>query len=158
MLSRGELDRYTVEINRFAALFGIPPELLPETWAAHERYMTAMLASDRIVVAPVAREMASFLIGRGGPGPQPPLGRLTELLAAAMLPAHLRDAFGLAGASTAVGVGLSAFGPVYKRLPARLTALPAHANAVRRLAGHPPSRLAAWTERQLFGLTERVTQ
>jgi hypothetical protein len=28
---------------------------------------------------------------------------------------------------------------------------------MRRIAGLPPSRLAAWSERQLFGLSRQVT-
>jgi uncharacterized protein (DUF2236 family) len=155
-LTRSDLDQYTIEMNRFAGLFGIPREMLPATWADHERYMTEMLASDRIAVAPVAREMASFLIGRSA-GPQPPLGRLTELLAAQMLPPHLADAFGLSASPRAVAAGLATFAPIYNLLPQRLVAIPAQVDAGRRIAGRPPSRMAAWTERQLFGLSSRVT-
>src|SRR5262249_43805084 len=87
-------DGYVVEMNRFAALFGIPVALRPDSWAAHELYMSAMLASDRLAVAPCAREMARFLIGRAGSS-QPALGRITEALAALMLPPHLAVQFGL---------------------------------------------------------------
>ncbi|MBL0216331.1 MAG: DUF2236 domain-containing protein [Myxococcales bacterium] len=58
-------DGYMVELNRFAALFGIPAQLLPDSWAAHARYMEQMLASDRLVVTPKARELGQFLFGRG---------------------------------------------------------------------------------------------
>jgi len=156
----GELDRYVVEMNRFAALFGIPRALLPRTWADHARYMAEMLASDRLAVAPVALEMSRFLLGRGGPGPQPPLGRLAEVLAAAMLPPHLARAFELAYSPVdrlAVGVGFATLGRLYERLPRRLVAIPAHVEATRRLAGKPPSELAAWAERTLFGLSRHVT-
>jgi uncharacterized protein (DUF2236 family) len=153
-ISRADLDRYTIEMNQFAALFGIPAALLPRTWSDHESYMKRMLCE--LVVAPRAREMAAFLIGRSGDSAQPPLGRLTEMLAAEMLPDHLIEQFGLQ-ASRATRPGLAAFQLFYNRLPDRIVALPAHADATRRLAGRPPSRLAAWTERQLFGLSERVT-
>jgi len=153
-VSRADLDRYTIEMNQFAALFGIPAAVLPRTWAEHESYMHRMLRA--LVVAPCAREMARFLIGRGGEGAQPALGRLTEVLAAAMLPEHLIEQFGLQ-ASRSTGPALAAFRVLYNRLPDRVVALPAHAEATRRLAGRPPSKLAAWTERQLFGLSERVT-
>ncbi|MEO8842569.1 MAG: oxygenase MpaB family protein [Kofleriaceae bacterium] len=153
-ISREHLDRYTIEMNQFAALFGIPTALLPRTWADHERYMSEMLRE--LVVAPCAREMARFLIGRGSTdAAQPPLGRLTEVLAAAMLPDALIEQFGLQ-ASRATRPGLAAFRLFYNRLPDRIVALPAHADATRRLAGRPPSRFAAWTERHLFGLSERV--
>jgi uncharacterized protein (DUF2236 family) len=156
----GELDRYTIEMNRFAALFGIPRELLPRTWAEHERYMAEMLASDRLAVAPVALEMSKFLLGRGCIGAQPPLGRLAELLAAAMLPPRLRAGFELAYSRTdrvAIAIGFQTLGRLYERLPRSLVAIPAHAEAKRRLAGKPPSELSAWAERALFGLSKRVT-
>lgn len=155
--ARAELDRYTIEMNRFAALFGIPHRLLPTTWADHEAYMARMLASDELAVAPVAREMAGFLIGRGGSGAQPPLGRLTEMLAEQMLPPHLSEQFDLTASPRAVRWGFATLAPIYKQLPARLVKIPAQIDAARRLAGRPPSRLAAWTERRLFGLSGRVT-
>jgi uncharacterized protein (DUF2236 family) len=156
-----DLDAYVIEMNRFAALFGIPRALLPRSWAEHASYMARMLdpADGTLAVAPVARELARFLVGRGGPGPQPPLGRLTELVTATLLPTHLQEAFGLATSpvsNVAVRAMLRAFGPVYRRLPDRLVAIPARSEATNRLAGRPPSRLAAWTERQLFGLSRQV--
>lgn len=153
-------DTYIVEMNRFAALFGIPRDRLPDSWLAHETYMKRMLESDLLAVAPCAREMAMFLIGRAGDHPQPPLGRLAEALTAQLLPRHLVRAFGLARSrmSTAsISIALGAFAPVYRRLPDRLVAIPARAMASRRIAGQPPSKFAAWSERQLFGLSRQVT-
>jgi uncharacterized protein (DUF2236 family) len=152
-------DTYIVEMNRFAALFGIPRDRLPDGWAAHASYMQQMLESDRIAVAPCAKEMAMFLMGRAG-SHQPPLGRFAEALTATMLPRHLARDFGLPRtklSSTGVKLGLTAFAPVYRRLPRQLVAIPARSNASRRIKGQPPTRLASWTERQLFGLTRQVT-
>jgi uncharacterized protein (DUF2236 family) len=159
---RADLDAYVIEMNRFAALFGIPRSRLPRSWAEHATYMERMLGQvdGTLAVAPVAREMAMFLVGRGGPGAQPSLGRLTELVTATMLPRHLATAFGLESSplSTAsVHAALLAFAPLYQRIPRSLVAIPARSEAMRRLAGRPPSRFAAWTERKLFGLTQRVT-
>jgi uncharacterized protein (DUF2236 family) len=148
-------DRYIVELNRFAALFGIPRELLPSSWADHAAYMTGMLASDRLAVSPSAREMGQFLFGRGTGG-QPPLGRIAEAVSASLLPPHLAKAFELRTSPIGVRTGLTAFALLYGRLPRVLTAIPAHADARNRLAGRGPSRLAAFTERQLFGLAARV--
>ena len=153
-------DTYIVEMNRFAALFGIPRDLLADSWSAHESYMRRMLASDEIAVAPCAREMASFLVGRGAAHEQPPLGKIAEAMSAALLPADLVRAFGLRDSRvsrTSARLGLAAFAPAYRRLPRALVTIPARADASRRIRGQPPSRLAAWTERQLFGLTRQVT-
>ena len=149
-----------VELNRFAALFGIPRDRLPTSWLAHEAYMHRMLGSDLLAVAPCAREMAMFLIGRAGSHAQPPLGRLAEAVTATMLPEHLARDFGLAHtklSAAGVRLGLAAFAPIYRRLPQRMVAIPARAMASRRIKGQPPSRLASWTERQLFGLSRQVT-
>jgi uncharacterized protein (DUF2236 family) len=152
-------DTYIVEMNRFAALFGIPRDLLAESWSAHVSYMSRMLASGEIVVAPCAREMAMFLVGRGG-SVQPPLGRVAEAISASMLPRELVAAFGLRHSrisATSVRASMAALAPLYRRLPRAAVAIPAHSAAARRLVGQPPSRFAAWTERQLFGLTRQVT-
>lgn len=150
---------YIVEMNRFAALFGIPRDHLPDSWAAHDMYMQRMLGSDLLAVAPCAKEMATFLMGRGAAS-QPPLGRIAEAVSALMLPRHLVRAFGLRHSPVSVAaahLALTTFAPVYRRLPRAAVAIPARSEAVRRLVGRPPSRLAAWTERQLFGLTRQVT-
>ncbi len=147
-------DAYVVEMNRFARLFGIPHALLPASWAEHAAYMDEMI--PQLAVAPVAREMAAFLIGRGGTV-QPPLGRVVEALTASLLPGDLADAFGLRGAQLAVRASLAALAPIYRRLPQRLIAIPARSAATRRIAGLGPSRFAAWSERQLFGLSRQVT-
>jgi len=152
-VSRHDLDRYAQEMNRFAALFGIPEALLPATWRDHEAYMARMI--PMLAVAPCAREMATFLFGRAS-RVQPPLGRITEAVAAAMLPDRLVEQFGLQRSRVIVDAAFALGAPIYKCLPARMTAIPAHAAAIRRLAGKPPSAFSAWAERKLFALTERM--
>ena len=166
------LDRYVFEMNRFALLFGIPRTLLPADHAAHVKYMTEMLASDRIAVAPCAREMAAFLIGRGGSRgdraqPQPQsrsrapsqsqsiVGRLGEALTHLLLPPHLAAQLGLRGTPMRARAGLAAFRAIYRRLPRATVALPAYGEARRRLTGEEPSRLAGLTARLLDELARR---
>ena len=149
-------DAYMVELHRFGALFGIPAALMPSTWAAHTAYMAEMIAGDRLVVAPCAREMARFLIGRGA-NAQPPLGRIVEVVSHALLPPRIAEQFALRGSPRLTRAGLAAFGAMYRRLPRGVVALPAYAEARNRLAGRRPSRFSAWTERQLFGLAQRAT-
>jgi uncharacterized protein (DUF2236 family) len=153
-------DTYIVEMNRFAMLFGIPRDLLPDSWAAHDRYMRRMLGSSQIAVAPCAKEMATFLMGRANSHAQPSLGRFAEAVTASMLPPHLAEAFDLPRdrvSIASVKISLAAFAPFYRVLPRQFRAIPARSTASRRLAGRPPTRLASWTERQLFGLSRQVT-
>jgi uncharacterized protein (DUF2236 family) len=153
-------DTYIVEMNRFARLFGIPRDLLAGSWSAHETYMRKMLTSDELAVAPCAREMAMFLVGRGTAEQQPGLGRLAETISASLLPTDLSRAFGLRGSrisTAAIRAAMRASSPLYRLLPRTLVAIPACAEASRRLRGLGPSRLSAWTERQLFGLSRQVT-
>src|SRR5262245_10327601 len=109
-------DAYIVEMNRFAALFGIPRSLLPDCYAEHARYVAAMLESPTLAVAPCAREMASFLIGRS-PGPQPRLGKLAEVVTASLLPSRLVREFGLAEARLGVRPATAAVPAMSRRLP-----------------------------------------
>jgi uncharacterized protein (DUF2236 family) len=151
-------DRYVVEMNRFAAMFGIPRALLPDGWAAHDAYMREMLASDRIAVAPCAREMAAFLVGRGDADrAQTAVGRFGEAVTHALLPPHLAAQFGLRGAPWLARAGLAAFAACYRRLPRTTVALPAFGEARRRVTGEAPSRLAGFTARMLDGLAQRAT-
>ena len=149
-------DGYVIEMNRFAQLFGIPDQLQPASHGAHAEYMRAMLASDRLAVAPCARELARFLVGRGA-ATQPSLGRIAESVTALLLPARLTAEFELRATPPATRLGLGAFGLVHRRIPPGLRGIPARAEAQRRLAGRPPSRLGAWAERRLFGLARRAT-
>lgn len=150
-------DGYVRELHRFAALFGIPRTALPASWDAHASYMTAMF--DRLAVAPCAREMAGFLVGRGARA-QPPLGRIAEAVTHSLLPLRIADQFALRGAHR-TRAGLAAFAFMYRRLPARVVAIPAVGIARDRVAGREPSRFASWLsasiERQLYGLAERTT-
>jgi uncharacterized protein (DUF2236 family) len=149
-------DGYVIEMNRFARLFGIPDALLPGSHAGHAAYVRAMLASDRLAVAPCAREMAHFLVGRGAAA-QPALGRIAEAVTALLLPARLAAQFELCAAPRRARLGLAAFGAVYRRVPRRLRGIPARTEAQRRLDGLPPSRLGVWAERQLIGVARRAT-
>ena len=156
-LSLAVKDRYVVELNRFAALFGIPDAQLPHSYLAHASYMSDMLSGDRLAVAPCAREMAHFLIGRAGTPKQPVLGRITEAITHALLPPRLAADFHLRGTPLRTRAGLSAFARLYRHLPRPLVEMPAVSAARRRIAGHAPSWLGAWTERTLFGLAHRTT-
>ncbi len=150
-------DSYIAEMNRFAALFGIPGDRLADSWAAHTSYMERMLASDEIAVSATAREMGLFLVGRGGAKKQPPLGRLAEIVTASLLPTRLGQAFGLRASPLGAKLAIATWSPLYRRLPGALVTIPSRSEAARRVAGKRPSKLARWTETQLFELSRQVT-
>jgi uncharacterized protein (DUF2236 family) len=141
-------DAFIIEQNRFAALFGIPRALLPLGYGDHSAYMNRMV--PQLEVAPCAREMARFLLGRGA-GAQPPLGRVAEAVTATLLPDRLSAQFGLARSDLLARAAFAVLAP----LPHVM--IPARAGAHRRLRGQPPRRFDAWMERQLFGLSRQVT-
>jgi uncharacterized protein (DUF2236 family) len=154
-------DAYMIELHRFGALFGIPARALPQSWAEHVAYVADMLDSGALAASPCAREMGGFLIGRvagAGTEGQPLLGRTAELVTQALLPPRIAAEFELHGSPRITRAALAAFGAVYRRIPRTAVAIPAYADARRRLAGDGPSRWSAWTERQLFGLARRTTR
>lgn len=149
-------DAFVREQNRFAALFAIPAAMHPRSFAEHTAYMARMLGSGEICVAPCARSMAGFLVGLSGAGSgQPILGRAVEVMSAELLPAELAAAFGLRASPALARASLRGLALGGRALPAEARAIPAKAQAQRRLAGRATSRLAAWTERRLFGLARR---
>ncbi|MGE0549651.1 MAG: oxygenase MpaB family protein [Kofleriaceae bacterium] len=147
---------YVTQMNRFAALFGIPERLLPSSYAEHEAYMTRMLGSDMIAVAPCAREMGRFLVGRGG-SHQTPFGRMLEAITASLLPERLAREFEIRASPALVRAGLGLLGRVQSQLPRAIVTMPAKIDAERRIAGLRSSKWSAWTERQLFQLARRAT-
>lgn len=152
-------DRYVAELARFAMLFGIPRAMIPSSYDEHAAYMRSMLAPGVLGVAPCAREMAGFLIGRGAAHVQPPLGRIGESVTSALLPAHLADAFGYRATPRRTRIGLAAFAAMYRRLPASTLRVPAAIEAHRRIArpAQPQSWWATWMDRQLLALAHRTT-
>jgi uncharacterized protein (DUF2236 family) len=155
-LSEHVKDAFVREHGRFAALFAIPPELRSRTFADHTAYMQRMFDGGELAVAPCARDMASFLIGRSANGRQRPLGRAVEALSAELLPSRLANEFGLRASAGITRAALRALSPVARAMPDRAWAIPARAQAERRIARRAPSRVAAWTERQLFGLARQT--
>lgn len=95
-LTAAEKDTYCREATGMEALLGAPAGYFPESWAALERYVDAMLASGQIVVTPRARALAREVL-------YPPMPRglggglwLARLPAVGLLPASIRRAYGFA--------------------------------------------------------------
>jgi uncharacterized protein (DUF2236 family) len=93
-LSLAEKDAYWEETKRFAALFGIPAEMVPADWTAFRRYWDGMLASDVITVSRrrATWRSSSCAHRRGGSAPR----GSGPSVDGAPVPPRLREEFGLA--------------------------------------------------------------
>jgi len=109
------------EARTFATLCGIEPGELPPDIAAFRDYVQNLIAGGELVVTPTAREIADVLLK--GPPPLYPFQPSNYVLAAGMLPAELRERFGLGWT-----------------LPVRAT-YSIGARVVRRLVPHMPDAL-----------------
>jgi uncharacterized protein (DUF2236 family) len=159
-IPRARLDAYVRGSHQFARMFGIPEAMLHADWAALSAYVDGMLASGTIAVAPPARDMAAFLLGRGPGQRQNALGRWLERITAALLPPRLRDEFGLSwsfGDAARVRIAVVAARPTYALVPRAVRWLPAYQDAQRRLAGRSPSALSRLLERRLQQLAGLAT-
>jgi uncharacterized protein (DUF2236 family) len=137
-LSAAEKDRYHAETLRFAALFGIPDEILPPDWPAFRAYVDGMLEGDVLSVSPAAAEIGSFLFRPLVPGSGPLMRRLA-LLTAWWLPERLAEGFGLerggeAGRRRADAI-LRRTARAWPLLPRRARHLPPYVAARRRVQG-----------------------
>lgn len=95
-LSRAELDDFIADSRRVGEVFGCPLETQPAAWNEFHRYWDRMIAS--LEVTDTARTIASSLM-RGVGLPMPalwyPALMTTRAVTAALLPARIRDGFGL---------------------------------------------------------------
>jgi uncharacterized protein (DUF2236 family) len=136
-LAAREKEAYYAETKRFAALFGIPDDVLPPDSASFERYVARMLEGEVLCVTEPAARMGRFVLR-----PHPWLAPLADryaLVTAHLLPERLAAGFGLsrggARGRARCEATLGWLRAVYPRLPERLRFLPAYVAAQRRLAG-----------------------
>ena len=95
-LSAEEKDTYCLEATALGPLLGIPHGFLPVSMDELRAYMQRMYASGAIEVTDQARWMAGELLAIPRPLPDwRPFGWLNRLPTLALLPAHLRQAYGL---------------------------------------------------------------
>ncbi len=87
------LDAYLAEQRVVARVLGIPAARVPERHADFRRYFDAMLEGNTLCVTPGACEIADAVLA--APGRLVGAGVMRSLTAA-LLPARLREAFGLA--------------------------------------------------------------
>jgi uncharacterized protein (DUF2236 family) len=95
-LTAEEEDAYYEEIALMAGLFGLPRSAIPATLADFREYLSARLAGPEICVTDPARSVAAVILQAPVPAPLRVLAPAHRLATAALLPARLREEYGLA--------------------------------------------------------------
>jgi len=94
-LSRVEQDTYYREMAVVAELFGTPRSVIPPTLADFREYFLGEVESDTITVTGPARDVAEVVLSAPLPVPLRVLVPAHRLATAGLLPARLRDEYGL---------------------------------------------------------------
>ena len=135
-LTADERERYYAECRTFAALFGIPQSSLPATWDAFAACSEAMWESEVLCVSDQARAIAGQIMHGNKIWLRPP--GWYRAITARMLPARLRDAFGLhygPAEQQAAETAIKWIRRVYPALPERLRHVGPYLEARARLSG-----------------------
>ena len=141
-LTGDDLERYYAESRIFAQLVGLDTHHVPASIESFQRYVDDMISGRALTVTPTAQEVAESLLK--GPALLYLFRPSNYVLAAGMLPAPLRERFGLSWAlpvRTAYSVGVGVVRRVVTHLPRQLRFVPSSRRATRRCGRH--SRLAA---------------
>jgi uncharacterized protein (DUF2236 family) len=139
-LTEEERERYYAESRLYAALFGIPGDALPPTWQAFAAYAEAMRDSEALAVGPAARAFGGQLLAGAKPWLRPP--RWYRALTAGMLPARLREAYGLryeAADRRAAERAVTLLRRCYRALPGPIRHVGPYHEAMARLRGREPN-------------------
>ncbi|MCA9514166.1 MAG: DUF2236 domain-containing protein [Myxococcales bacterium] len=152
---------YYDDARRFAGLFGLGPDDLPESWPAFVAYFSDMLASDELTVGARARELCGFLLTPPRPTLAPAWGWYA-VMTAGLLPARLRDAYGFRWGRRDRALFTSTMATAqatYRHLPSRARHLPAYVEAARRVAGDEARRdwLGRLAEQAVTAALRRAT-
>ena len=135
-LSVEERQRYWTEARLFAAFFGIPQDALPQSWVDFAAGNEKMGRSDVLTVNNQARTIAGAVLS--GAGTRLPIPSWYRALTARLLPARLRDDFGLSYGNLehrATERALAVLRGVYPWVPVRLRNVGPYQEARARLAG-----------------------
>ena len=135
-LSAEDRERYYAESRLFAALFGIPQDALPQSWADFVGYIDEMVGSQCLAVSREARLVAAELWAGAGTGWATPLWY--RALTARLLPCRLRRDFGLSYGpreQRSAEWATSVLRRVYPWVPASLRHVAPYHEARARLAG-----------------------
>jgi uncharacterized protein (DUF2236 family) len=135
-LSTEDRERYWADARLFAAFFGIRRDALPQSWVDFAAANETMWRSDVLTVTDVARSIAQAVLN--GSGAWLPIPSWYRALTARLLPARLRDDFGLAYGELErrkAERSLAVLQRVYSWAPRRLRHVGPYQEARARLAG-----------------------
>ena len=90
-----EQESYYSEMSTVARLFGTPAEVIPPTLADFRTYFSAQIDSPTIQVTPIASQIAEVILRAPLPAPVRLLAPAHRLATAALLPARIRQEYGL---------------------------------------------------------------
>jgi uncharacterized protein (DUF2236 family) len=94
-LARDEEEAYYREMALVGRLFGLPSSTIPATLADFRDYVREQLAGPEICVTGPAREVAAVILDAPLPAPLRVLIPAHRLATAALIPARLREEYGL---------------------------------------------------------------
>jgi uncharacterized protein (DUF2236 family) len=94
-LTADEEETYYGEMALVAGVFGLPRSAIPATLADFRDYLEARLAGPEICVTAPARNVAAVILQAPVPAPLRLLAPAHRLATAALLPARLREEYGL---------------------------------------------------------------
>jgi len=150
-LTSDERERYYAESRTSAAFFGIPLGVWPPDWRRFEEYKHSMFASATLAVSPVARDIATQVLSGAGSWLRIP--SWYRALTAHLLPAQLREQFGLAyGESERRSAErvLSWIRRVYPRLPESVRFVGPYREALGRINGRPHASVSVRLSNRLW--------
>lgn len=156
-LSAEDRERYWGEARVFAAFFGIPPDTLPLSWVDFVGYNHNMWRSDVLTVSDEARKIAGAVLS--GAGARFPIPSWYRAMTARLLPARLRDDFGLpygVAESRRTDRVLAVIRRVYPRMPNYLRHVGPYQEARARLAGRRPGAMIRLMNRFWIGQESMV--
>lgn len=141
-LSDPERDAFWLDYVRFGALFGMPPEVAPPTYAAFAAWWEAKLRGPEMHLTDAARRTGAFVAFEiPMPGGSQPAKRLHDLVMLGSLPPRVRELYGFSWSPWQA----RAFPLAVVALRAARAAAPA---AVRQGSCAPGYALVAETERR----------
>lgn len=139
-LSAQELEAYYRDSRRFALLFGVPADLLPEDWTAFQAYCRKMADSPVLTVTAPACDLAYFVLHETRLGPLKGVPKWYLALTASLMPPRLRDEFGLpwdACEEARAARAIRWLRRAYRLVPVRLRYVAPYWEARARLRGRP---------------------